>query len=307
MRIPFSTENETKGGRPVIEVDSCHPSDWNTWNSSSLQPYLELYGETHPFICTNLTETLPAHSMNNDPQMNAVAPIYEYFWTIGISEHLYAMFAQHLENVVEREVHSFWHPDTGVEVTLYFPLTGGWRVESVVASIRYVRPLPHHDNLVKKVADYWDTVAPIVGKVAELTKGLDIPGVSTSASLINTLAKVPITSLPPVEGLPWTLTRVTGYLASEIRDGVRWTLPKKLFYVLGSRLTGSIAVYFHPAQSRQQQETVSNNQLTVQTRTILAQAVVHDDGKRLPNIEKDGKEYIELDVSPRPMPEQPKK
>ncbi len=287
----------------MIEVDSCYPSDWSTWNSSSLQPYLELYGEAHPFICTNLTETLPAHSMNNDPEMNAVAPIYEYFWTIGISEYLCARFAQHLENVVQKKVDSFRHQDTGAEVTLYFPLTGGWRVEPVVASIKYVRPLPHHDNLVKKVAEYWDTVAPIVSKVAELTEHLDIPGVSTSASLINTLAKVPITSLPPVEGLPWTLTKVTGYLDSEIRDGVQWSLPKKLFYVLGSRLTGSIAVYFHPAQSRQkQQETVSNSQLIVPTRSILAQAVVHDNGKRFPSIEKDGKEYIELDVIPRPMP-----
>jgi hypothetical protein len=285
----------------VIEVDSCFPSNWSTWNSSSLQPYLELYGEAHPFICANLTETLPAHSMNNDPEMKAVAPIYEYFWTIGISEYLCARFAQHLENVVQKKVDSFRHQDTGAEVTLFFPLTGGWRVEPVVASIKYVRPLPHHDNLVKKVAEYWDTVAPIVSKVAELTEHLDIPGVSTSASLIDTLAKVPITSLPPVEGLPWTLTKVTGYLDSEIRDGVQWTLPKKLFYVLGRRLTGSIAVYFHPAQSRQkQQETVSNNQLIVQTRPILAQAVVHGDGKRLPSIEKDGKEYIELDVTPRP-------
>lgn len=292
----------------MIEVDSCYPSDWSTWNSSSLQPYLELYGEAHPFICTNLTETLSAHSINNDPQMKAVVPIYEYFWTIGISEHLCARFAQHLENVVQKKVDSFRHQDTGAEVTLYFPLTGGWRVEPVVASIKYVRPLPHHDNLVKKVAEYWDTVAPIVSKVAELTEHLDIPGVSTSASLINTLAKVPITSLPPVEGLPWTLTKVTGYLDSEIRDGVQWTLPKKLFYVLGRRLTGSIAVYFHPAQSRQkQQETVSNNQLIAQTRPILAQAVVHGDGKRLPSIEKDGKEYIELDVTPRPIPQETKK
>ena len=159
---------------------------------------------------------------------------------------------------------------------------------------------------MKKVAEYYDIVAPIVSRVAQLTEHLDIPGLSTSASLINTLAKVPITSLPPVEGLPWTLTRVTGYLASEIRDGLRWTLPKKLFYVLGSRLTGSIAVYFHPALSRQQQVTVSNNQLTVQMRPILARAVVHNDGKRLPNIEKDGKEYLELDVTPRVMPEQTK-
>jgi hypothetical protein len=42
-------------------------------------------------------------------------------------------------------------------------------------------------------------------------------------------------------------------------------------------------------------------------RPILAQAVVHNDGKQFPNIEKDGKEYLELDVTPRPVPEQTKK
>jgi len=292
----------------VIEVDSCYPSDWSTWDSSCLKPYLELYGEAHPFICTNLTETLPAQSINNDPQMSAVAPIYEYFWTIGISKHLFERFTHHAENVVTKRVDTLRNHDTGAEVLLYFPLTGGWRVEAVVASIKYVRPLPHHDDLVKKVAEYWDTVGPVVSKVAELTEHLNIPGVSTGASIINTLAKVPITSLPPVEGLPWCVRKVTGYVDSEIMDGVQWMLPKKLFYVLGSRVTGSIAVYFHPAQSRKkQQDIVSINQPTVQTRPILARAVVYDGGEPLPNIEKDGKDYIELDVTPSPMPEQAKK
>ena len=71
----------------MIEEVNSHPTDFKNWNSSSnSSPYLELYGEAHPFVCTNLTETLPTHSMNDDPLMEAVAPVYEYFWTIGISE-----------------------------------------------------------------------------------------------------------------------------------------------------------------------------------------------------------------------------
>ncbi len=243
--------------------------------------------------------------MNNDPQMSATAPIYEYFWTVGISEHLFDKFSQHAENIVDSGVDKFRHLDTGAEVTMLFPVTGGWRAEEIVATIKYVRPLPHREDLVKKVADYWETVGPVVGKVADLTEHLNIPGVSTGASLINTLAKVPITSLPPVDGLSWSIQKITGYENSEIMDGVKWTLPPKLFYILGSRVTGSIAVYFHPAQSRKkQQEAASTDQSTMQTRPILARAVVHDSGEQIFNLEKDGKEYIELEVTPRTIPEQ---
>lgn len=284
----------------MIEVDSCYPSDWNSWNSSSSQPYLELYGETQPVLCTNLTEMLPASATSDDLKMDAVLPIYEYFWTIGISEHLYDQFAQHVENVVDEGVDVLTHHHTGAEVTLYFPLAGGWRVEEVVATIKYVRPLPHQDNLVKKVADYWDTVAPIVGKIADITGKLNIPGVSIGANLLSMLTKVPITSLPPVDGLSWSIKRVTGYIESEIMDGVRWTLPKKLFYILGYRVTGSIAVYFHPTQHRphhqnQQQEAVSGDQPKIQTKPILAQAVVSNASQRIPTL---GKEYSKLDVTP---------
>ncbi|HLX57357.1 MAG TPA: hypothetical protein VKR83_10055 [Ktedonobacteraceae bacterium] len=296
----------------MIEVDSCYPSNWSTWNSSSLQPYLELHGEAQPFIFTNFVETLPADSTNNDPQMSVAAPVYEYFWTIGISEYLYerfaAIFPQHGENIVNKEINKFRNHDleTGAEVTLYFPLTGGWRVESIVASIKYVRPLPHQEDFGQKVAQYWDTVAPVVSKVADLTEQLNIPGVSAGATLINTLTKAPITSLPPVDGLSWSIKRVTGYVDSQIMDGVHWTLPKKLFYILGTRLTGSIAVYFHPAQGQQkQQEDISNNPSTLtvlQPGSIVAQAVVHDDGKQYTHIEEEQKKYIALDVRPAPMP-----
>jgi hypothetical protein len=116
-------------------------------------------------------------------------------------------------------------------------------------------------------------------------------------------------SLPPVDGLTWTVKRVTGYIESEIMDGVRWTLPKKLFYILGQRVTGSIAVYFHPAQHRhhrqkQQEEAVSGDQVKIQTRPILAQAVAYNASQRMPTI---GKEYSKLDVTPGPLAERVKK
>ena len=60
------------------------------------------------------------------------------------------------EKNVERILHHdneklIRHDDIGAEVTLYFTITGGWMVELVVASVRYVRPLPHHDDLVRRL------------------------------------------------------------------------------------------------------------------------------------------------------------
>lgn len=116
----------------MIEVDKIHPINWDSWNLNSSMPYLELYGETQPFICTNLTETLPANAMNNDPIMIAGPPIHKYFWTIGIPKHLYdRMNSRH---------------DIKAEVTVYFLLTADWRVEEIVATIKFVRPLPHQDG-----------------------------------------------------------------------------------------------------------------------------------------------------------------
>lgn len=287
----------------MIGLDSSRPpsdrDSWDNWYSSSLQPRLELFGETKPVLCTNLTETLPTHIMSNDPQMKADASIYEYFWTISISQRLYDQFTQHVEHIVDKEVDKLRHHDTGAEVTLYFPLTGGWQAEEVVATIRYVRPLPHQEELAKKVAEHWNTVAPIISGIADITGKLPPPvpttaglPVSTAASLLSMLAKIPITSLPPVDGLTWSVKKVPGYaeyMQAGIMDGVRWTLPKKLFLILGQRVTGSVAVYFHPTHPRTK---------PLEPRPIQAMAVVYHDGQQIGTIGEE--KYLRLVVTPEP-------
>ena len=314
---------EKKRHKSLIAFDSNLELDlskarWDEWNKNSSQPYLELYGETHPIVCTNIMETLPTHSMNTDPQMPGTLPIYEYYWTIGLSEYLYekfkkeaVSFVQRVEDKLHHVVDDKLHHDTddklhhdkqlntGATVTLYFPLSGGWRVEEVVATIRYIRPLPHHENLTKKVAEYWEVVAPAISKVSELVEHTSIPVVSTGATLLNTLAKVPITSLPPVDGLSWEVKKITGHMESEIMEGIQWTLPKKLFYILGPRVTGSIAVYFHPACSQQpvpDQQTEAHSDIRQKSnKHILATAEAYDGDKTSAIF---GKEAVKLKIEP---------
>ena len=176
-------------------------------------------------------ETLPAPSVNNDPHIPGILPIYEYYWTIGISDYLHSKFVKDSTNIV--------------------------RVES--------------DKLQ-----------------------LSIPAVSTGATLLNTLARVPITSLPPVDGLSWDVKKVTGHKESEIMEGIQWTLPKKLFYVPGNRVTGSIAVYFHPAHG-QHNEAQSDNQL-LSNKLILAEAEAYDGN---PPSTTFGKKAVELEIEPQ--------
>jgi hypothetical protein len=294
-------ERETERSRPVFEAASYYPFDdsstWDSWNTgnSDSSYYFELYGETQPFLCTNFTETLQDHSLDNDPRMKAQPPIYEYFWTIGISDHLLNQFSHN-------DTDKLWHHSAGAKVSVYFPLKHGWRVEEVLASVKYVRPLPHQDDLVKKVTEYWNIVAPGVGKAAEFIEHLDIPGVSMGATLIDTLAKAPITSLPPVEGLEWQVRKTTNFVGGEIMEGVRWTLPRKLFSVLGNWLTGSLAVYFHPYYEQKQQKKVFDQP---QAGPILAQAEVYNPGQQIPPSKEE--KSISLNITPRLIAERAKK
>ena len=267
----------------MIEVSSAYPSV-SSLNSDGLQPYLEVYGETEPLVCNDLAETLSADSKNNDLQMEAGVPIYEYYWTLGISNHLYELIT-----------HGGKH-DKAAEVTLYFPLNGGWRVYEIVATIRYIRPLPHRDqeNLLAKVADYWKTVSPVVESAAEVARNLP-PPLSISSTILHLLAKLQITALPPVEGLAWSIKRITGPVEKEIMDGVRWTIPQEVFEVLGSRLTGSIAVFFHPSQD----SAASVKQAEFQPKAIRAEAVVYPPKSKDCHRAPENKDtYVELSIQP---------
>jgi hypothetical protein len=305
----------------VIEVASWYPLDLEEWNLNSTRPYLELYGETEPYLCTNLAETLPPGSPTNDPETPEATTIYEYFWTIGISQCLYDQLfllnnkdnevlrlaetefskaGQAVKTIVDKVLQQ---DELGAEVTLYFPLTGGWRVYEVVSTIGYLRPLPHQENLVDKVAHYWQTVGPVVDSVAGFLRHLPGLASAVSSTLLHSLAKLPITALPPVEGLSWTVHKVTNRVGNEVMDGVQWKLPKKLFEVLGSRVSGSVAVYFHPSWQQQASKVwsslpVKQRERANESKPIQAKVVVHiPDDQKIPVTERESE--IELFIQPK--------
>ncbi len=305
----------------MIEVASWYPPDLEEWNLNSTKPYLELYGETEPYLCTNLAKTLPPGSPTNNPQTLEATTIYEYFWTIGISQCLYdRLFLLHTkgnkalrlaetelgkaEQTVKTEVDKVLQQDEpGAEVTLYFPLSGGWRIYEVVSTIRYLRPLPHQENLVDEVTHYWQTVGPVVDSVAGFLGHLAGPASAVSSTLLHSLAKLPITSLPPVKGLSWSVHKVTNRVGTEVMDGVQWKLPKKMFEVLGSRLSGSVAVYFHPSWQQQASKVwsslpVEQRERANESKPIQARVVVHiPDNQKIPVTEYESD--IELFIQPK--------
>lgn len=83
-------------------------------------------------------------------------------------------------------------------------------------------------------------------------------------------------------------------------QGVMWTLPKKLFEVLGGRLTGSVAVTFVPA--RRQAEGYKNataNTEVPRPADLLAHAVVLGPGGPI-WAPSDVEQFVRLRVTPVP-------
>lgn len=239
-----------------------YPPDLGTWDPS-VDPYFEFYGETTPHLCMGHLETVSTSS-DDARKTEPFMAVYEYFWTLGVSEDKRSQPGSHL----------FRHDDPGAEVWLLFPRTGGWRICEVVAAIRYLRPLPHTHNLMEKATDYWEKASPLLDKVSNIAKDLPVAGAPT-ATLISMLAKMRLTSLPPVDGFLWSVDKVTKCVGSEVLEGVQWKLPKTIFTDLGgTRLTGSITVYFHSAHL-QQNGVVSTHEPEFEQKDILARAIVH--------------------------------
>ena len=288
----------------MIEAVS-HPSVLGTWDPFGCKPYLELYGETRPLLYLNNAQMVLPGSIDHMPQMATAIPIYEYFWTIGIPENLTCKPSKHASN---RGIFCSKRNDIGADVWLFFPVTCGWRACEVVATVKYLRPLPHKHKLMEKVSRYWASTTPVVEDVANIAKLLPNPATDAAATILNWLAKLRITSLPPVEGFEWSVNKVTTRVKSdvgpEVMEGVHWTLPESMFTELGCRLTGSVAAYFQPTRIQQNEGNSGNQHEEGQKKPILARAVVHivsdkfvptEDGENKYDADKD---FMKLDITP---------
>lgn len=268
----------------MIEV-STSPTDLSTWNPDQQPFYLEVYGETTPLIDMNYAEVQSPDS--DSAKATADIPIYQYWWTIGHS-------------VDPKHVNELWSQldDVAARVYLYFPLYYGWRIKELVATVNYLTPVHQQVDWWNKIADGWKNISPLVSDASSLAQLVPNPAFAGAASILSTIAKLQINSVPQVDGYDWSVGKVTSSTHLGVMQGVMWTLPKKMFTEMGSRLTGSLALSFIPSL-RQQKGTVFNATPNFQPGPILAHAVVYGPQAEIwaPSSVRD---FIELQIAPSP-------
>lgn len=226
----------------MIETVS-YPSPLGNWNSRSSNFYLELYGETAPLVDLSFAEFIPSginpESDKQSPmaETTAVTPIYQYWWVIGQSGH---------PDAVELRSHI---KDPAARVYLYFPLTAGWRVKEVVATVKYLSPIKQDVSWEAKFAHLWDIGAPALGGVSDLAKF--IPPAAIPGSIFSAISRIRLNDVPPVDDFAWSVGKVATNWQGNTLQGTMWTLPKKMFTDIGGRITGSIAVSFISSQPQQ--------------------------------------------------------
>jgi hypothetical protein len=278
------------------------PSDIDQWNREEDHFfYLEVFGETSPTITSGCAHT--ARAMENEsPNHNTdLAPLYEYFWSIGFVD---------LDRKCGPETWGGELADTAAEVYLYFPTTGGWRIKELLATIKYLCPAAEHSSLLQEAADLFATAQPIIedaSKLAAIGSGLPEigPVAASAATLLDVLAKLKITSVPPSHDYKWSVQKVTEYKRGEgLLHGVKWTIPKKLFIEFGARLTGSIALNVIPTSL--QLSSAEPVQTELRRLPIRARANMHlhprPFQRREPSespIRVPREEFLELEIEPR--------
>lgn len=129
----------------VIAVAS-YPADLSSWNQADDPYYLEVYGEAEPALDMTHAEVLPPGG--STAQTTAATPIYEYWWTIGHG----GTKPEHRHLFESRKRLDLWHrlENIAARIYLYFPIAGGWRVQELAASAKYLAPVAHQSRLDRK-------------------------------------------------------------------------------------------------------------------------------------------------------------
>lgn len=279
----------------MIEVVS-YPKDLALWRPEEHPFYLELFGETTPLIDMTYAEVLP--TSDSGGKEGVTAPLYEYWWTLGHpgvrAEH------HHLwSELGAREL--FWHrlDDVAARVYMFFPVSGGWRIKELVATVKYLQPVGEQESWSEKSANEWSKLQPFVAGAGTLASQLSgVPGVGLPAAgaapILSALAKLKLGSVPQgIKGFEWSAAKVTFASEQGVMQGVMWTLPKKMFEDLGGRLTGSLALSFIPARAQGEE----NADWLPRKMAVLAHAVVYADG--VPTWAPAEREFTKLMVAPR--------
>ena len=263
------------------------------WDTDKYPFYLELFGETQPLIDVNYAEVLPAGSADEIPQNVTSVPIYQYWWTLGHAEDLHAAEDSAL-------MHLFSHEQdesaTSVIVSLYFPISGGWRIKELLPTVRDLKPFHEQLSMWQEAGKIWNDIAPLFTGVATLPLRVINPLTMIPLALLPSFSKLHINTVQPHKDFAWSVDKVSCQSKYGLMQGVKWNIPKKMFQKLGGRLTGSLAVCFIPSQVQRSIEDIQGKEVYL-TQPILAHAVLnrsHHHPIYLPS----QSEFVELHIAP---------
>jgi hypothetical protein len=285
----------------LIEVAS-YPTNLATFKPSVAHPYyFEVFGETTPLLDTTYAELQPSGALDAAGKRPSSAPVYEYWWTIG---HGGRHTRHHwFGDAEDEDPDAVWDnlEDVAAYVYLYFPVSRGWRIKELAATTKYLSPVRDSTTLLTALAEDWQHVSPALGEATQMAALVPpvapIAGAAVGAStVLDTLAKLKINSIPPTGEFRWSVAKVTFANADGAMQGVMWELPKRMFTDIGGRLTGSLALSFIPA-SVQKPGEVCYALPDPQPGAICAHAVVRaKDGDRWAPAKN---EFVELTLGPR--------
>jgi len=279
----------------VIRVAS-FPQDLGAWDQDEQPYYLEVFGEAEPVLDMAHAEVIPAGG--DVAGTTTTTPIYEYWWTIGHG----GTKPQHRHLFEDRKKLDLWHrlEDVAARVYMYFPISGGWRAQELVASAKYLSPVAKQSDWTAKAAADWQRMQPILAGAGHAAGALGtVPGVGAVAAgvspILSAMSKLQVGSVPQgVKGFDWYVEKVTVPASARhgVMQGIVWAIPKKMFELLGGRLTGSLALSFVPTWPAEDKSTWRARPLP-----MLAHAVVYADGQKswVPAQNR----FVELELSPK--------
>jgi hypothetical protein len=280
------------------------PADLGIWDQDQHPFYLEVLGESEPVMDASHCEVVPPGRA--DVTDTSATPVYEYWWTIGHG----GSRPEHNHLFESRAKLDLWHrlDPVAARVYLYFPISGGWRVQELAASAKYLRPVQNQSDWTEKAAEEWQRLQPILAGASQAAGVLTaVPGVGVAAAsmapVLSAVSKLQLGAVPQgVKGFDWYVEKVTFPAAAGhgVMQGVMWAIPKEMLELLGGRLNGSLAVSFIPTAAVGQESPL------VQTLPVLAHAAVYSDGEAIwaPARNK----FVELPLTPRmpkPVPAEP--
>ena len=277
------------------------PPDLSQWEPDKNPFYLEFFGETSPVLDRGFAEVIPAGGQ--DPMATSAAPVYEYWWTLG-----HPGAAAHREQwsgvlgsdagAEDQRAAPIWenlHSDVAARVYLYFPIAGGWRIREIMATVKYLMPVPQQQAWWTKAGQDLQLLSPLIKDAGDIT-GL-VPGGATASKWLNTISKLQVGSVPQSKDFPWTVDKVTfGGNGEAVMQGVAWNLPASLLQAQGGRLTGSLAVSVFPAI---RQSATAGGSAVVPGPAKAHAGIYPKDGKPIWIPGPDARSFVELSIGPK--------